>query len=192
MNVSQSATARLRQPTATERAMWVGLVVAGGAGFSLIFACVTPFAALGTLGALKMEQRDAALAIGLVWFINQAVGYGILGYPWTWSSLGWGFAIGVAGYLALGAAMALSSARPVNLATSLPFVGAFAVYELGLYVAGSGLPGGAAAFSAPIMERVFIVNLGALVGLLAVYQLASLLGSLSRPAMQRGIATSAR
>jgi hypothetical protein len=189
MNVSQSAMAR--QPTAAQRAMWVGLVAVGGAGFSLIFACVTPFAALGTLAALKMERRDAALAIGLVWFINQAVGYGILGYPWTWSSLGWGFAIGAAGYLALGAAMALSAARPVTLAISLPFVGAFAVYELGLYAAGSVLPGGASAFSASIMERVFVVNLGALVGLLAVYQLASLVGSLSRPAMQRGIATSA-
>jgi hypothetical protein len=31
-----------------------------------------------------------------VWLANQAIGFGLLHYPWTASSFGWGVTIGVA------------------------------------------------------------------------------------------------
>jgi hypothetical protein len=167
---------------ATGRAIWMALIVVSGVGLSILFACATPFAALAALAALKIERRDTAAVLALVWLCNQVVGYGFLGYPWTWDSAAWGAAIGVSAGAALLAAMALATTRPAPFALSLPFVGAFAAYELTLYIAGSVLPGGEGAFSAAIIEHLFLVNLVALIGLLAAHQAALLAGLLARRA----------
>lgn len=170
------------------RAIWMALIVAGGAGLSVFFACATPFAALATLAALKTDRRDTAAALGLVWLANQVIGYGFLGYPRTWDSYAWGAAIGASAGLALLAAMALAPRRQAPLAVSLPFIGAFAVYELALYVAGFVLPSEVSAFSATIVEHLFAVNLVALGGLLLAYRLALLAGLLVREQTPRGMA----
>jgi hypothetical protein len=154
------------------RAIWVVLILAGGTGLSTIFACATPFAALATLSALKLGRQDAITVMSVVWLANQAIGYGLLGYPWTWDSGAWGLAIGASIGLAILAATALSATRPVPFAVSLPFVAAFAAFELGLYGAGFALPGSEGAFSASVVGHVFLINAIALCGLLAVFQLA--------------------
>jgi hypothetical protein len=154
------------------QAIWIALLVMSGVGCSFFFACATPFAAVATLAGLRLGRREAAAVVGLIWLANQAIGYGILGYPWTLDSAAWGVAIGLSGYLALLAATALTPAGPARLAISLPFIGAFATYELSLYIAGFVLPGGDGAFTAAIVAQVFVVNLIALIGLLAVHQLA--------------------
>jgi hypothetical protein len=159
------------QRQAERRAIWIALLIITGVGSSFFFACATPFAAVATLASLRLDRREAVAAVGLVWLANQAIGYGILGYPWTLDSAAWGVAIGLSGYLALLAATALTPAEPARLATSLPFMGAFATYELGLYVAGFVLPGGNSAFTGAIIAQVFAVNLIALIGLLGAYQL---------------------
>ncbi len=180
MDGSTGATAKGSGNAAMGRVIWMALIIASGAGLSLFLACATPFAALATLAALKIEPRDAAGVIGLAWVGNQAVGYGCLGYPWTWDSAAWGLAIGLSAGLALLTAIALSPRRSASLAISLPFVGAFAAYELGLYVASFALPGSDAAFAAPVVRQLFLVNLVALLGLIAAHQAASLVGPLMR------------
>ena len=175
-----------------ERAIWIALIVAGGICLSTFFACVTPFAALATLAALKLDRRDAIAVIGLVWLANQAVGYGLLGYPWTWDSVGWGLAIGASSALAVAAAMALSTTRPAPLAVSLPFVAAFTAFESGLYVANFLLPGTDGAFGAAIISHVFLINAVALCGLMAAYQLAMLAGHLTRPQASAPVAAGGR
>jgi hypothetical protein len=82
--------------------------------------------------------------------------------------------------MALLVAMALAPQRPAPLAVSLPFMGAFAAYELSLYVAGSVLPGSDGAFSFAIVRQLFLVNVVALAGLIVTYQLALLAGLLVR------------
>ncbi len=184
MSVTTGITSETRQRDAgqhaAQRALWLALIVVGGVGFSPFFACATPFAALATLAAGKLNWRDGLGAVGLVWLANQVIGYGLLGYPWTLNSLGWGVAIGVSSALALVAARALSSARPVRLAISLPFVAAFAVYELALYVAGFALGNETGAFAFAVVRQILEVNLFALVGLLVAAQLASVIGFGSR------------
>lgn len=170
------------------RAIWMALIVAGGASLSLLFACATPFAALATLAALKTDRRDTAVALGLVWLVNQVIGYAFLGYPWTWDSLAWGAAIGVAAGVALLVAMGLAPQRPAPMAVSLPFMGAFAAYELSLYVAGFALPGSDSAFSFAIIRQLFVVNVMALAGLVIAYQLALLAGLLVRERASNRIA----
>ena len=83
-------------------------------------------------------------------------------------------------FLALLAATALTPIRAApRMGISLPFVGAFGV-ELGLYLAGFVLPGGEGGFTAAVVGQVFAINLIALIGVLAVYQLALAFGLLRR------------
>jgi hypothetical protein len=160
--------------------LWIALIVSSGICLSTFFACITPFAALATLAALKLGQREAVTVVGLVWLANQAIGYGFLGYPWTWDSAAWGVAIGASAGLAFLAAKGLSTTRPAPLAVSLPFVAAFAAFELSLYVAGFALPGSDGAFSATVVGHVFLVNAVAICGLTALYHAATMLGLLIR------------
>lgn len=195
MDSSMGLTTKGSGLTATRRVIWMALIVVSGVGLSLFFACATPFAALATLAALKTRRRDTAAVVGLVWAGNQAVGYGYLGYPWTWDSVAWGLAIGLSAGLALLAAIALTPRRSASLAISLPFVGAFAAYELALYIASFVLPSSNAAFSAAVVEQLFLVNLVALLGLIAAHQVVSLVALLLRnntPSGMAGAAASVR
>jgi hypothetical protein len=183
----------LSQSQAERRAIWITLIVVSGIGFSFFFACAAPFAAVATLAGLKIDRREAVAAVGLVWLANQAIGYGILGYPWTLDSAAWGVAIGLSAFLALLAATALTPIRAApRMGISLPFVGAFATYEMGLYLAGFVLPGGEGGFTAAVVGKVFAINLIALIGVLAVYQLALAFGLLRREDAQQPIASVSR
>jgi hypothetical protein len=161
-------------PAELGQALWMGLILASGISLSAAFACVTPFVALATLSALKLHRRHAFAVIGMVWLANQAVGYGLLGYPWTWNSLAWGLAIGASAGLAVLAATALSTTRPAPLAVSLPFVAGFAAFEFGLYGAGFILPGGDGAFTASAVGHVFLINAVMLCGLVAAYNVVAM------------------
>jgi hypothetical protein len=162
------------------RAIWIVLIVISGSCLSTLFACVTPFAAFATLAALKLDRRDGIVVVGLVWLVNQAIGYGFLGYPWTWDSVAWGLAIGASAGLAFSAARALSTSRPAPLAVSLPFVAAFVAFESGLYAAGFVLPGSEGVFSASIVGNVFLLNAVTLCGLVSMYHLATMSELLAR------------
>jgi hypothetical protein len=172
------------EPTQAMRALWTVLIVTSGICLSTFFACATPFAALATVGALNLRRRDAIVVVGLIWLANQAIGYGFLGYPWTWDSAAWGLAIGVSAYLAIFAALGLSTARPAPLAVSLPFVAAFAAFESGLYIAGFVLPGAEGAFSAAVVGHIFLINAATICGLMIAYQLAMTSGLLARNSSQ--------
>jgi hypothetical protein len=167
-------------PGPAGRSVWIVLIVTSGTCLSPFFACVTPFAALATLAAVKLGRRDAIAAVGLVWLTNQAIGYGLLGYPLTWDSAAWGLTIGASSGLAILAARGLYTTNPVPLQVSLPFIAAFAVFELGLYAAGLVLPGADGAFTASVVGHVFLINAVALCGLVAVYHLAIMSGLLPR------------
>ncbi len=158
------------------RLLWIVLIVGSGICSTTVLACVTPFAALATLAALKLGRRDAAAVVGLVWLVNQAVGYGFLGYPWTWDSVAWGVVIGVSSGLAALAAKGLSTTQKAPLAVSLPFMGAFVVFQLSLYYAGHVLPGSEGAFSAAVIGHVFLINVAALFGLTVAYHSVALFG----------------
>jgi hypothetical protein len=168
------------EPSRLGRALWIALMATTGLWLSTVFTCATPLAALATLAALKLGRRDAITVVGSVWLANQSIGYGFLGYPWTWDSAAWGLAIGVSAGLAFVAARGLSTTRPAPFAVSLPFIAAFAAFELGLYGAGFLLPGSEGAFAASVVWHVFLINAVTLGGLMAAYHLANLAGYLVR------------
>ncbi len=152
-STSQTQAAQPPAPTdVARRWAWIGLLGGASIGFSLVFACATPFVALVTLAALTMSRRDAFIVTGAVWLANQAVGYGILDYPQTFDSYAWGVAIGLTVLLALAVARAIGERFERSgpfVSTGLAFLSAFAVYELALYAASFWLSSATRRFRGP-------------------------------------------
>src|SRR5262249_21569049 len=65
------------------------LLVAAALSASLIFACAAPFAAFAALAAGVLSRRNALLAIAAAWLANQAIGFGVLGYPHGLTTMIW-------------------------------------------------------------------------------------------------------
>lgn len=170
-------------PNEARRWLWILLLTAASVFVTLGMACATPFAALATLAALHMSRRDGLALIGIAWLADQAVGYGLLGYPGTANSVAWGVILGVGAFVALLAAQALVERlrkRGAVLAGGLAFVGAFVAYEAVLVAATAVLASGSEAFSLPIVGWVLRVNVLSLAGLLILYRLAVWIGLVTR------------
>ena len=160
------------------RAAWIALLAAATVAGSLVFACAAPFAALAAIAALHMGRRDAFTLAGLAWGINQAIGFGFLGYPLTWETVGWGLAIGVGALVATAVAIeavVLARAAGRIASTAAAFVAAFASYQLALYAATAVLPAGSG-FDMDVVLYVAQVNVAGFAGLLIVRELGRMAG----------------
>ena len=77
-------------PVAQRQLLWLAPLIGASVAFSLGLACATPFAAFAAAAALTLSRRDAYVLILSVWLANQFVGFTVLSYPWTASTLAWG------------------------------------------------------------------------------------------------------
>jgi hypothetical protein len=174
------------QPAAWRHALWLALLVVASVAFSLGFACAVPFAAFGAVAALTLSRRDALLLIGAVWLANQIVGFTVLSYPWDASTLTWGVVLGIVAILTTLAAQAIArrlqgrGAAAVSLAA---FVGAFIVYEGGLYLVSATLLGGTEDFTPTIITRILAINAAAFAALLVLDRLAVAGGLAAKPVL---------
>jgi hypothetical protein len=170
------------EPTAANDAIWVLILTLSSVAFSYVFACATPFAALGALAGTRMRLWTGLGLIVAAWGANQLIGFFILSYPRTWDSFGWGAAIGVAALLAaIVARWTPALNRHPAASTLLAFGAAFAAYEGLLFAATAILPSGPAAFSPPVVGRILVVNAGAFAGLLVIQRLAVWFGLQQEP-----------
>ncbi len=145
------------------------LLTAACALASFAFACATPFAAFAVVAAAMLPLRPALLAMTAAWLVNQAIGFGCLGYPIDTNTILWGFAIGAAALVATAISMlVLRSLRRTGSPVALGFawIGAYAAYELVL-VAATPFLGGAGDFTAAIVGRLGVLSLLWLTGLVA-------------------------
>jgi len=165
--------------SAWRRHSWLGLLIAASAALSLVFTCITPFAAFAVIGATSLSRWNAVRLTVVLWLANQAVGFGVLDYPWTARTFAWGVAIGgsaVVGTLAAQwAVVRLGAFRPWVQALGA-FVPAFALYQLTLYAVAVSILGGAGAFVPEIVGRVFVVNALTLACLHGLNQLVAAAG----------------
>ena len=157
----------------------VVLVVISGVS-SWEFACITPFVAFAVAAGYALSTRGALLTVIAIWLVNQAIGFGVLGYPWTVDTILWGFAIGAAALLAaaLACAMLRSGFRNNLTAIGAAFVLALAAYEGGLFLVTFAL-GGADAFTPAIVGHVALLNLGWTVGLVGTYEILRYSGAIA-------------
>jgi hypothetical protein len=159
---------------AARRAVWIALLTGGTIVGSFIFACATPFPALGALAALHMKRRDAFALTGINWAANQIIGYGFLHYPQSLESFAWGAWIGFAALIATTTAIgAKSLVRRAGWATAAvtTFLVAVAAYESVLYAATGFLPSEPGAFGFKIVLYVVEVNALAFAGLLILQRM---------------------
>lgn len=159
---------------AERRALWMALLTGATIVSSFIFACATPFPALGALAALHMNRRDAFALTGINWAANQIIGYGFLHYPQSLESFAWGAWIGIAALFATATAIATESlARRTGpaMAAVIVFLLAVAAYECVLYAATTFLPSEPGAFGFKIVLYVVEVNASAFAGLLILQRI---------------------
>jgi hypothetical protein len=162
---------------------WLGLLIAASAALTTVYTCITPFAAFAVIAATTLSRGHALALTVAVWLANQAVGFGVLHYPWTVKTLAWGVAIGggaIIGTVAAQWTVARLGSLRSPLRALAGFVSAFALYQLALYAVALSILGGTGAFAPRIIGQVLLVNAVTFVGLFGLGQLVEAVGSLGR------------
>jgi hypothetical protein len=136
--------------------------------------------AFAVAASYALSARTALLTVAAVWLANQAIGFAILGYPWTLDTILWGFTIGAAALSAAGSAAVLLRLGMRNKITAVgaAFVPAFVIYQGGLFLASFAL-GGRGDFTPAIVGHVALLNLGWTVGLVGTYEMLRYGGALT-------------
>jgi hypothetical protein len=149
---------------------------------SFALACATPFAAFAVIASAMLPPRPALLVVTGAWLVNQAIGFGALHYPIDVNTILWGLAIGAAALAATAASSAVLGALPQSrtpLVLALALVCAYAAYEIVLFAV-TPLLGGAGSFTAAIITRLGLLNVGWLIGLVAVCEIVQLVKATRR------------
>lgn len=159
----------------TERqrtALCVTLLAVASFLASFPLACATPFAAFAVVAALMLPLRSALLVTGVMLLINQAIGFGLIGYPWTANAASWGIAIGAAALLATATAEMVLQRGRLNIAATalIALLAGYAAYEL-VVLAASRVLGGEDAMAVDIVARLGLLNLAWMAGLLGALEL---------------------
>jgi len=176
-----------RSPLANWRHwLWLAVLVGTSVAFTLSLACAVPLVAFAAAAALTLSRRDGLVLIAAVWLANQLVGFAVLGYPWTASTLAWGAVLGAVAVLTTGTGQwtvgrLMGTGRAVGYMAA--FVAAFAVYEATLFVISATLLGGTEIYTWAIQGGIFAVNAAAFAGLLVLHRLAVSVGFAVTPAI---------
>jgi hypothetical protein len=177
-------------PLAWRHRLWLALLVSASVAFSLGFACAVPLAAFAAAAALTLSRNDALRLILLVWLANQFVGFSVLGYPWTPSTLAWGIVLGIVAVVATLASQWIAARlaeAPRAFSFAAIFLVAFAVYEAALLLVSATLLGGTEVFTGEIQGRILAINAAAFVGLLALNRIAISLGLVVNPPVRTSL-----
>jgi hypothetical protein len=134
--IGQDRLCAMRRASGGGALLWAGSIVLASAVGSLAFACVAPFAGLAAVAAATLPLRRALATVAAVWLANQAIGFGVLHYPWTADTLIWGLFIGIAALAATVAArgaLHAASARGALVALGAALAAAFVAQQAALF-----------------------------------------------------------
>jgi len=123
---------------------------------SLATSCMFPFTAFAVLAAATLPLRRAIVVLIAAWALDQAIGFGFLGYPQTAFTALCGLGLLVSGLSALATARMVTlrereEVGPLSLVAA--FALAFVAYEATLYF-GATIIGGTETFATPIVLQV--------------------------------------
>ncbi|MDY7024391.1 MAG: hypothetical protein SWJ54_24090 [Cyanobacteriota bacterium] len=79
---------------------WSGILLAVGVATNAIYAHA-PLAAFASLSGATLSRRRAVGVALSIWFVNQAIGFGVRGYPLTPVAFTWGALMGIGTVLAV-------------------------------------------------------------------------------------------
>ena len=133
------------------------VLLAAIAGICSLLGYIVPLSALAAAATLFLPRR-AAWALAIVAFgLNQAVGFGLRGYPYTHSTFLWGGVLGVATLVAVAVVPPRKQQDLTLLHSGMAFVFSFAGFQTTLLLATVWL-GGWEANTAAILAKVLIAN----------------------------------
>ncbi len=131
-----------------------GMLAATTLSGTVVLACMMPFAAIATIAALFLPGRRGLAAIGLCWLGNQALGFGLMGFPWDAGTFAAGLSLLAASLVAFAAARDVAARGGPLLA----FLAAFAAFEASLFA--YALAFGDVAMFAPDIVGLIALNDG--------------------------------
>jgi len=146
-------------------ALWAATLIAAAVLSSFTFACAVPLAGFAAVAALTASRRQALLLTGAVWFTNQTLGFLFLHYPTDPMTLFWGGALGVIALLSCESAGLIARRFDGLIGGVAAFLAAFVVYESLVLAVTAATGPGVDHFTAPVVSRIFFVNLAAFLGL---------------------------
>lgn len=154
-------------------ALWATTFIVATVLSSFTLACALPLAGFAAVAALTASRREALLLTGAVWLTNQALGFIFLHYPMDATTLAWGGALGVIALLSCESAGLIARRFDGLIGGVAAFLAAFVVYE-SLVLAVTAVTGpGVDHFTAPVVSKIFFINLAAFVGLFMVKALGA-------------------
>lgn len=154
--------------------LWTALLDASAILGSLALACLMPFVGLGVAAALTLPWRVGVSTVLVAWGANQAIGYGLLGFPTDHATILRGVGIGVCALIAF-AVGRLGRRRDGSLSlarAAAAFVGAFAAYEVAMYGFALML-GGTGTFTPAIVRLIGLNDAAWFAGLMALWLVAT-------------------
>lgn len=164
---------QLRNETAS-RLAWIAVLVGASLALSSVLACAMPFAALAAVGAITLKRVDAFAVVVAAWFVNQSVGFALLGYPADATTLAWGVALGLSAVVAvIGAIEAVRLVRdwPTSVAVTVVFATALAAQQFTTFSASIVLESHPSAFAPDVLGWIAITNIICFLTLLAIHEL---------------------
>src|SRR5690606_39101604 len=114
------------------RLPWIVFLALATAVATTVFACAMPFAAIAAVATLYWGRAEALTLVGSAFLANQAMGFGLLGYPHEAQAYYWGIVMGigaVAGYFAAAGAVSLAAPHGRVAAVLAALPAAFLAYE---------------------------------------------------------------
>jgi hypothetical protein len=146
-------------------ALWATTFIVATVLSSFTLACALPLAGFAAVAALTASRREALLLTGAVWLTNQALGFLFLNYPTDPMTLFWGGALGVIALLSCESARLIVRRFDGVKGGVAAFLAAFVVYESLVLAVTAATGPGVDHFTAPVVSRIFFINLAAFVGL---------------------------
>lgn len=170
-----------------QRTLWAGVLTVATVASTYVLDCATPFAALIALAVLFLPRKDALLLVGANVALFWTVGYGLMHWPFSMSSV-----YGIAeltlacGLSAAAAMLAHRSLRRYAVAMVMSvFLAAFLGYEVSI-TALSSLR--AAHEAVGLQTHLYLLYLNGVVfaGLLSLQGVATALGLVGRRPVASG------
>ena len=145
---------------------WLLILIFLGAFSCTVNLCTVPLVGFAAIAVSTLSRRQGVVCLSVIWAVNQALGFGLRGYPLDISTVAWGVVMlgGALFALALGHAIHRGGSprpltRPANFATRVApsLLTGFLAYELILWLASFQL-GTVGGFAPAVLGAVLLTN----------------------------------
>jgi hypothetical protein len=171
--IAQSSSWTVYQAAVSQSRTWFFVLTALGAMSNVLYTCTVPLVGFSAIAGTTLSRRKAISTIFSLWVVNQAIGFTLRQYPWTFSTFAWG------GVMLLGAIIVTilvsmqtqtrcKGALYLLSQIGVTLVSGYLIYELIIWLAGFML-GGVSGFTLSILWQIFMSNAIWAIGLTIIY-----------------------